>query len=49
MNFFFFKLNDIIKDQIRNHYKEVETAWASIDTTNSNEMSKDMMWKLFKK
>lgn len=42
-------MNEIIKEQIRNHYKEIESAWASVDSTNSNEMSKDMMWKLFKK
>ena len=40
---------EIVKDTVRNQYKKVEAAWQSIDITNSNDMNKDMMFKLFKK
>lgn len=34
---------------IRDKYKDVENAWTEVDTANSNEMTKDMMFNLFKK
>lgn len=43
------KLKELAKDQIKNHYKDVEKAWSEVDVLNSNEMSKDMMWNLFRK
>jgi hypothetical protein len=43
------KLNEIIKEKVKNHYKSVESAWNEVDISNSNEMNKEMMWKLFKK
>lgn len=39
----------IIKDKVRNEYKSVESAWNEVDTLNSNEMTKDMMYETFKK
>ena len=39
----------IIKDKIRNNYKEVEAAWSQVDPTNSNEMNKDMLHQLLRK
>ena len=43
------KLKEIIKEKIKNHYKEVETTWNEVDSHNTKAMSKDMMWHLFKK
>lgn len=40
---------EIVKSTVRNQYKQVEAAWNAIDVTNSNDMNKDMMFKLFKK
>lgn len=42
-------MNKVIKELIRDRYKDVENFWNEIDTSNSNEMSKDMMYTLFKK
>ncbi len=39
----------MVKFYVKNKYKEVENAWSEVDILNSNEMSKDMMWSLFKK
>lgn len=44
-----FKLRKVIKEKIKNDYKSVEMAWNQIDTFNSNEMSRDMMYEMFKK
>ncbi|CAF0760256.1 unnamed protein product [Brachionus calyciflorus] len=43
------ELYNIIKIAIRDRYKDVENAWSEVDTTNSNEMNKDMMYNLFRK
>lgn len=41
-------MSKIVKVHIKDHYKDVEKAWSEVDPSNSNEMSKDMMWQLFK-
>lgn len=43
------ELTEILSKVVRNQYKQVEAAWNEVDVTNSNEMNKDLMFKLFKK
>jgi len=42
------ELSSIIKDYIRNHYKEVETKWSEIDSQNTGQMTLEMFWELLK-
>ena len=43
------ELREILKDKVRNQYKDVEHAWREVDLLNANEMNKDMLWHFFKK
>ena len=45
----FLKIHEIIKNLIRNNYKEVEKKWSEIDEQNSSELTKDTLFLLLKK